>query len=119
MCKGKYLQTAQAAEKMLELLELLAAGGDRPRIGELADRLGVKRREALLLLVVLENRALLCWDEQNRVYRPAPKAGELVRRCLARPGMQAAETGTRTIKTSRATGSKKVRGEARRAAAGA
>ena len=71
MHKRNYLPTTQAAEKTLELLELLATGGDKLRIGELAGRLGVSRREALLLLVTLESRAVLRWDEQARVYRPA------------------------------------------------
>jgi DNA-binding IclR family transcriptional regulator len=119
MCKGKYLQTAQAAEKTLELLELLAADGDKLRIGELAGRLGVNRKEALLLLVTLESRALLRWDEQTRIYRPAPKTGELARRYLARSGMQSVEAAPRTIKTPRAAGSRTARAEVRRVAAGA
>jgi len=119
MCKGKYSQTAQAAKKMLELLELLAAGGDKLRIGELAGRLGVNRKEALLLLVTLESRALLRWDEQARIYRPAPKTGELVRHCFARSGTQAEEAAPRIIKASRAPGPRAERAEARRVAAGA
>ena len=118
MCKGKYLQTAQAAEKTLELLELLAAEGDKLRIGELAGRLGVRRKEALLLLVTLESRALLRWDEQARVYRPARKTGELVRHYLAQTGMQAVETAPRTIKTPRTAGPRTARAEVRRVAAG-
>jgi len=119
MCKGKYLQTAEAAEKTLELLELLAADGEKLRIGELAGRLGVNRKEALLLLVTLESRALLRWDEQARIYRPAPKTGELVRRYLARAGLQAVEAAPRTVKTPRAASSRTARAEVRRVAAGA
>ncbi|MGD0586109.1 MAG: helix-turn-helix domain-containing protein [Oryzomonas sp.] len=119
MCKGKYLQTVQAAEKTLELLELLATDGDKLRIGDLAGRLGVNRKEALLLLVALESRALLHWDEQTRIYRPAPKTGELVRRYLAQAGMKAVEAAPRIIKTPRAIGPRTPRGEVRRVAAGA
>ena len=119
MCKGKYLQTAQAAEKTLELLELLAVGGDKLKIGELAGSLGVKRKEALLLLVTLESRALLCWDERARIYRPSPKTGELAGRYVARAGMQAVEAAPRATKTSRPAGPRAVRAEVRRAAAGA
>jgi DNA-binding IclR family transcriptional regulator len=119
MCKGKYLQTAQAAEKTLELLELLAADGDKLRIGELAGRLGVNRKEVLLLLVTLESRELLRWDEQTRIYRPAPKTVELVRRYLARAGKQAVEAAPRIINTPRSAGSRTARAEVRRVAAGA
>jgi DNA-binding IclR family transcriptional regulator len=119
MCKGKYLQTAQSAEKTLELLELLAADGDKLRIGELAGRLGVSCREALLLLVTLESRALLRWDEQARIYRPARKTGELVRQFLAQAGMQAVETAPRAVKAPRAAGPRTARTEVRRVVAGA
>jgi DNA-binding IclR family transcriptional regulator len=119
MCKGKYLRTAQAAEKTLELLELLAADSDKLGIVELAGRLGVSRKEALLLLVTLESRALLRWDELARIYRPARKTGDLARCCLARAGMQAAESAPRAVKAPRAAGPRTARAEVRRVAAGA
>lgn len=119
MCMGNYLPTAQAAEKTLELLELLATGGEKLRIGELAGRLGVSRKEALVLLVTLESRAVLLWDEQARVYRPGRKTGEVVRQYLAQSGMQAVEAAPRTVKPPRTTGSRTTRGELRRVAVGA
>jgi len=119
MCKGNYLPTTQAVEKTVELLELLAIGGERLRIGELAGRLGVSRREALILLVTLESRAVLRWDEQARVYRPGRMTGEALRNYLAQAGMQAVEAGPRTVKTSRPAGPRTGRTELRRVAAGA
>ncbi|GFE59760.1 helix-turn-helix domain-containing protein [Geobacter sp. AOG2] len=119
MHTGNYLPTTQAAEKTLELLELLAAGGEKLRIGELAGRMGVSRKEALLLLVTLESRAVLRWDEQARVYRPGRKTGEMVRQYLAQAGMQAVEASPRSTKPPRTTGSRTARAEMRRVSAGA
>jgi len=119
MCEGNYLPTTQAAEKTLELLELLATGGEKLRIGELAGRLGVRRKEALVLLATLESRAVLRWDEQARVYRPGRKVGEVVRHYLAQAGMQAVEAAPRTVKPPHPAGSRTARGGLRRVAAGA
>lgn len=119
MHKGNYLPTTQAVEKTLELLELLATGGEKLRIGELAGRLGISRKEALVLLVTLESRAVLRWDEQTRVYRPGRKTGEIVRLYLAQTGMQMVEASPRTVKAPRPAGPRTGRAELRRVAAGA
>jgi len=118
MHKGNRLPATQAVEKILELLELLATGGEHLRIGELAGRLGVSRKEVLILLVTLESRALLRWDEQARIYRPGCKTGEGVRNYLAQTGMQAVEVVPRTIKAPRTVGSRRGRADLRRVAAG-
>lgn len=47
------------------------AHGELP-IGQLAERLLSSRKEALLLLVKLENQGIVAWDVKARIYRPAP-----------------------------------------------
>ena len=117
MRKGNYLPTTQAAEKTLEMLELLATGGEKLRIGELAGRLGISRKETLVLLVTLESRAVLRWDEQAKVYRPGRVTGEMMRHYLAQAGMQAVEAGPRTVKAPRPAGPRTGRAGLRRVAA--
>lgn len=82
MRKKRRLLTARAAEKTLELLEILVVAGERLTIGRLAAQLGVSRRETLLLLVTLEGREMVRWDDQARVYRPEQKAAEVARQLL-------------------------------------
>lgn len=101
MHKREGLLTVQAAGKSLELLELLLVGGERLRIGELAARLEVSRKEALLFLVTLESRGIVRWDDQARVYRPGEKPLELVRHFFAMSGMPAIEVAVRPV-TARA-----------------
>ncbi|HEX9079011.1 MAG TPA: helix-turn-helix domain-containing protein [Desulfuromonadaceae bacterium] len=82
MHKERRLLTAQTAEKTLELLEILAGGNERLTIGNLAARLDMGRTKTLLLLVTLESRGMVRWDEQARVYRPGQKTTELARHVL-------------------------------------
>jgi DNA-binding IclR family transcriptional regulator len=85
------LLTARAAEKTLELLEILVVAGERLTIGRLAAQLGVSRREALLLLVTLEGREVVRWDDQAKVYRPGQKAAEVARQLLGLFGLSSAD----------------------------
>lgn len=82
MLKEKRLQTVQATEKTLELLEILANGNEELHIGELADKLQICRNEVLLLLVTLESRGLARWDDRIKIYRPGWKSAELARQFL-------------------------------------
>jgi len=94
MRKEKRLLTVQAAEKTLELMEILAAGSERLTIGALAAAMSVSRNDALLLLVTLESRGMVCWDEQAKVYRPGQKSAELARQLLNLFGKSGVEQKT-------------------------
>jgi DNA-binding IclR family transcriptional regulator len=118
MHKGKSLLTVQAAGKSLELLESLIVNGEQLRITELAVRLGVSRKEALLFLVMLESRAMVLWDDQARLYRPGIKTIELVRQFLTQPSVRLLEPVLRTVK-ARTAGVKKLRPERSIVSAGA
>lgn|GEM_PF-1166808 len=91
MGKEKRLLMVQASEKTLELLEILAAGNERIAIGPLAKKLCVSRNDALLLLVTLESRGMVRWDERAKVYRPGQKSTELVRQFVSLFGLMVAE----------------------------
>ncbi len=91
MGKEKRLLMVQAFEKVLELLEILAVGNERLAIGTLAEKLCVSRKDALLLLVALESRGMLRWDERARVYRPGQKSMELARQFAGLSGLAIAE----------------------------
>lgn len=82
MRKEKRLQTVQATEKTLELLEILATGSEDLHIGELAAKLRMGRNEVLLLLVTLESRGMARWDERVKIYRAGWKSTELARHLL-------------------------------------
>ncbi|BCS56035.1 helix-turn-helix domain-containing protein [Geobacter sp. SVR] len=79
MLKGKSLDAVQAMEKTLELLELLANCKERLSICEIADKLCLNRREVLFMLVTLETRELVRWDDVARVYRPGQTALEFAK----------------------------------------
>ncbi len=91
MRKERRLLTVQAAEKTVELLEILVGGSERLTIGRLAAKLGMDRNNALLLLVTLESRGMVRWDEQAKVYRPGQKSAELARQVLGLFGLPLAE----------------------------
>lgn len=112
MRKGKRLLTVQAMEKTLELLELLSTGNEQLPIGALADQLQVSRNNALLLLVTLESRGMVRWDDAARIYRPASRSVEMARQFL---GLSVPEQrlpkASRTMK-SRPAGTMKLRSTA-------
>lgn len=86
MLKNKRLLTVKAAEKTLEIMELLASGSNKLHIGDLAAKLSLSRNEALLLLVTLENRGVVSWDDSGRIYTPGLKFTELASHFLGRCG---------------------------------
>lgn len=55
-----------------ELLSLLATSDTQLTICQLADRLLVSRKDALLLLLNLESQGVVTWNNSARVYRPNP-----------------------------------------------
>lgn len=85
MLKAKRVQTVQATEKILELIEILAAGGDGLPIGALADKLQISSKKVLLLLVTLESHGLVTWDDRNRKYRTGRKSEMMARQILSQP----------------------------------
>jgi hypothetical protein len=91
MCKENRRHTVQAAEKTVELLEILATGSERLSIGGVATRLEASRKDALLLLVALESRGIVRWDERARIYRPGQKSAELARQILGLFGLSCVE----------------------------
>ena len=68
MIKEKHMQMVQTTEKALTLLDILAEGNSSMSIGDLAFRLRCNRREALLLLITLESRGLVAWDDRKKIY---------------------------------------------------
>jgi len=116
MLKEKRLLTVQATEKTLELLEILANGSERLPIKELADRLQLSRNNALLLLVTLESRGMVCWDDNGKIYRPGCKSAELARQFLGLSGAAGAEpklpAAPRTV-NARTTGTRKLKSDRR------
>lgn len=94
MRKEQRLLTVQAVEKTLELLDILVTGNERLTIRSLATRLGLGRNDVLLLLVALESRGMVLWDEQAKVYRPGQKSAELARQLLGLSGLAPVEAKT-------------------------
>ena len=111
MLKEKRLLTVQATEKTLELMELLASGSNRLRIGELAGKLCLNRNEVLLLLVTLENRGLVLWNDNGKFYKPGPRFADLARKFLGLCAAPQAESASPadTKKKSRSLGVRKLR----------
>lgn len=61
--------------------ELLTLPGSRNidlNIRDLAKKLLINRKEALLLLVTLESQGLLIWDVSSKQYRPNPDSLRLL-----------------------------------------
>ncbi|HEY4745564.1 MAG TPA: helix-turn-helix domain-containing protein [Desulfuromonadaceae bacterium] len=94
MRKERRLLTVRAAEKTLELLEMLVAGTERLTIRDVAVKLGISRNEALLLFVTLESRGMVRWDEQAKVYRPGRRSAEVARQLVDLFGLARAEAKT-------------------------
>ena len=79
MKKAERLQTIQTTEKALELLQMVASGGDNLNIHSLSQRLSISREEVLLLLVAMENRGLVSWDSYRKIYSPGGATLEIAR----------------------------------------
>ena len=79
MTKEQRLQTIQTTEKALELLRLVTAGEQNLNILALSKRLNIGREEVLLLLVAMENKGLVTWDNCRKVYSPGGTTLEIVK----------------------------------------
>ena len=121
MRKEKCRLTVQVVEKTVELLEILATADERLTIGALAVRLGMGRRDTLLLLVTLESRGIVRWDERARIYLPGQRAAEMARQVLALFGQSLVEpkmTTSPRVLPARAGGARKLRPDRRLEAGG-
>jgi hypothetical protein len=78
--------TVHMAETTLALLDVLAEGDGRLTIRDLARRLNCSRNEARLLLVTLESRGILEWDEARKIYRTGATAEKFAWRLLSTMG---------------------------------
>ena len=77
MIKEKHMQTVQTTEKALMLMDILAEGNSSMSIGDLAFSLRCNRSEARLLLIALESRGLVAWDERNKIYSLGDESSRL------------------------------------------
>jgi DNA-binding IclR family transcriptional regulator len=77
MKKEERVQTIQTTEKALELLQVVA-NGEHLNIHGLSQRLKISREEVLLLLVAMENRELVIWDNCRKIYSPGGATLEMV-----------------------------------------
>lgn len=118
MLKEKRLLTVQATEKTLELMELLASGNKGLRIGDLAARLCLNRNEVLLLLVTLENRGMVLWDDCGKYYKPGQKFTDLAQQFLGMCAAPPAEPTASVKVKSRTHGTRKLRSGKRSEAGG-
>lgn len=108
MLKERRLLTVQATEKTLELMELLASGSKKLRIGELAGKLCLSRNQVLLLLVTLENRGMVLWDDGGKFYKPGQRFTDLARQFIGTcDATLAAPTEASSAIKSRPAGSRK------------
>lgn len=113
MLKEKRLLTVQVTEKTLELMELLASGSKKMRIGELAGKLCLSRNETLLLLVALENRGMVSWDDGGKFYKPGQRFTDLARQFLGLSVAPPAEATASTKVKALTSGSRKLRSDRR------
>jgi DNA-binding IclR family transcriptional regulator len=84
MKKEKRVQTIQTTEKALELLQVVANGEQNLNIQGLSQRLKISREEVLLLLVAMENKGLVSWDNYRKIYSPGGATLEMVRNLTQR-----------------------------------
>jgi DNA-binding IclR family transcriptional regulator len=84
MKKAKRVQTIQTTEKALELLQVVANGEQTLNIHGLSQRLKISREEVLLLLVAMENKGLVIWDNYKKIYSPGGATLEMVRNLTQR-----------------------------------
>ena len=70
MVKEKRMQTIQTTEHAMELLQVMSHGGQNLTLKALSQRLKIGREEVLILLVAMENRGLVSWDNLKKSYYP-------------------------------------------------
>lgn len=80
MRNAKCLKAAHSVEQALDLLNLLANRGDNLNIRTIAERLGISRREARIMLIALETREFIRWDDKTKLYRTGRASIEMARR---------------------------------------
>ncbi len=86
MIKEKHMQMVQTTEKALMLLDILAEGNSSLNIRDLAFRLQCNRREVLLLLITLESRGLVTWDDRKKIYNLGDESRRLAVKFLDAAG---------------------------------
>jgi DNA-binding IclR family transcriptional regulator len=86
MKKEQRMRTIQTTEKALELLQIVASGGQNLKIQGLSQKLKIDREEVLLLLVAMENRGLVAWDSYRKMYNPGGATMDLVKNLNKRFG---------------------------------
>jgi DNA-binding IclR family transcriptional regulator len=87
MLRKKRQQTIQTTEKTLELLQIVASGHRDLNINDLSQKLKIGREEVLLLLVAMENRGMVSWDNSKKIYNPGGEVRDMINklaRCFSR-----------------------------------
>ena len=77
MLKERRLQTIKTTEKAFELLQIVSCGEKSLTINRLSRKLKISREEVLILLVAMENRGLVSWDNGKKIYNPGGVALEM------------------------------------------
>jgi DNA-binding IclR family transcriptional regulator len=70
MLREQRLQTIKTTEKAFELLQIVSSGEKSLTINRLSRKLMISREEVLILLVAMENRGLVSWDNGKKIYNP-------------------------------------------------
>jgi hypothetical protein len=86
MIKEQRQHLVEFTERTLVLLDVLAEGNSRLTIGSLSRRLGSSLTETRLLLVSLESRGMVEWDDTAKAYRLGSAAERLAWRLLGITG---------------------------------
>jgi Mn-dependent DtxR family transcriptional regulator len=86
MIKQKHMQMVRTTEKTLMLLDVLAEGNCSLSIRDLAFRLQCNRREVLLLLITLESRGVVAWDDRRKIYNLGDESRRLAVKFLDAAG---------------------------------
>ena len=80
MTNANCQKAVHAVEQALDLLNLLASKADSLTVRSIAERLGLSRREARFMLIALETREFIRWDEKAKLYRTGRASIEMARR---------------------------------------
>lgn len=98
MKKEQRMRTIQTTEKALELLQIVASGGQNLKIQDLSQKLKISREEVLLLLVTMENRGLVTWDSYSKKYNPGGATLDMVRSINKRYGRTNSSTAAMSLR---------------------
>lgn len=91
--RGGSTTLIRSADRVAEILELLAQESGGLPIGEIASRLGLNVSTAHHVVTTLKNRGLVAQDEQSRDYRIGYRLVALVNRFLAGADLYSAGVG--------------------------